>query len=97
MPMFPNVPDAPGVPAVNRAPGASSATPLMNERAGLPLPSWFFPLRDDDALAAHVAELESTELAEWEKQVTETEALRDSQRATDLLRSRRGAKSRPLL
>lgn len=65
------------------------ATPLRNKDVGLALPSWFFPLTDDEAVAAHVAELTSKELVEWEKQVAETEGLKDSQRAVALLRSRR--------
>jgi hypothetical protein len=68
----------------------STATPLRNEHVGLALPSWFFPLRDDEAVAAHVAKLASKELVEWEKRVAETEGLKGSQRAGDLLRSRRG-------
>ncbi len=68
----------------------STATPLRNEHVGLALPSWFFPLTHDEAMAAHVAELESKELEEWEKQVARTEGLKGSQRAADLIRSRRG-------
>jgi hypothetical protein len=68
----------------------SSATPLRNEHVGIPLPSWFFPLTDDTAMAAHVAELAAEELVDWEKQISETEGLKGSQRARELLRSRRG-------
>lgn len=62
---------------------------LRNEQVGLALPSWFFPMTDSEAMAVHVAKLESDELAEWEKRVVETEELKGSQRATDLLRLRR--------
>jgi hypothetical protein len=68
----------------------SSATPLRNEHVGLALPSWFFPLTDDEAVATHVARLASKELFEWEKRVAETEGLKGSQRAAHLVRSRRG-------
>jgi hypothetical protein len=68
----------------------SDATPLKNGEVALALPSWFFPLTTgDDALAAYVAKLASEELVEWEKQVSEAEGFKGSQRATDLLRSRR--------
>jgi hypothetical protein len=66
-----------------------AATPLSNEHIGLPLPSWFFPLSDDARVTEHVTGLASKELVEWEKRVAETEGLRGSQRAVDLLRSRR--------
>jgi hypothetical protein len=69
----------------------SNATPLRNEHVGLALPSWFFPLTDDAAMAAHVSELATKELVEWETQVAEMEGLRDSRRAADLLRSRRAS------
>jgi hypothetical protein len=68
----------------------SSATPLRNEHVGLALPSWFFPLTDDEAVVAHVAKLGSKELDAWEKQVAQTEGLKGTQWAADLLRSRRG-------
>lgn len=68
----------------------STATPLRNEHVGLALPSWFFPLTDDEAMEAHVAELAFKELEDWEKLVAETAALKGTQRAADLLRSRRG-------
>jgi hypothetical protein len=67
----------------------SSATPLWNEHVGLALPSWFFPLTNDEAVRTHVAELASKELVKWEKQVAETDGLNGSPRAADLLRSRR--------
>ena len=67
----------------------SNATPLTNEHVGLALPSWFFPLTDDEAMAEHVAKLASKELDEWERQVAETEGIKDSRRAADLLRLRR--------
>jgi hypothetical protein len=68
----------------------NSATPLSNERVGLPLPSWFFPMTTDEAVAERVAELTSKELADWEKRAAETEGFKGSQRAADLIRSRRG-------
>jgi hypothetical protein len=73
----------------------SSATPLRNDNAGLALPSWFFPLTEDEAVAEHVTELASKELVEWEKRVAEIEGLRASRRAADLLRSRRGSDASP--
>jgi hypothetical protein len=69
----------------------STAEPLRSDHAGLALPSWLFPLTDGEAIAAYVAELTSKELSEWEAQVADIEGIKNSQRATELLRARRGA------
>jgi hypothetical protein len=66
-----------------------SAMPLRREQAGLALPSWFFPLTEDEDVATYVAGLASNELLEWEKQVAETDEFKGSRRAADLLKSRR--------
>lgn len=68
----------------------NQAAPLVSGQTGLPLPSWFFPLTNDKAMAAHVAKLETTELDDWEKQVAGSPALKGSQRAAALLSARRG-------
>jgi hypothetical protein len=68
-----------------------NAAPLKSDHAGLALPSWFFPLTDGEAIAAYVAGLASKELAEWEAQVADTDGLKTTHRAIDLLRARRGA------
>lgn len=67
----------------------NSAAPLVNGQAGLPLPSWFFPMTNDKAMAAHVAKLTKDELDNWEKQVEANPAFKGSQRAASLLQSRR--------
>ena len=71
---------------------ATFEAPLTNEHVGcgLPLPSWFFPLTDDESMTDYVGKLTSKELVEWERQVAETEGLKGSRRAADLLQSRRG-------
>jgi len=69
----------------------STATPLRNDHAGLALPSWFFPLTEDEAIAAYVADLTAKELTEREAQVTAIDGLKASTRATELFRARRGA------
>jgi hypothetical protein len=69
----------------------SNASPLRSDDAGLALPSWFFPLTDSEAIAAYVAELTAKELAEWEAQIANADGLKNSERATDLLRARRAA------
>jgi hypothetical protein len=66
-----------------------SAAPLMGGHDGLALPSWFFPLTGDKAMAAHVAKLTADELNGWEKLVAGNAAFRGSQWATALLLSRR--------
>ena len=68
-----------------------NAAPLKSDHAGIALPSWFFPLTDGEAIAAYVAELTSKELAEWEAQLADTDGLKASQRAIEVLRARRGA------
>jgi hypothetical protein len=67
----------------------SNAAPLTDGQVGLPLPSWFFPLTDNEAMVAYVAGLQSRELEDWEKRVADADALKVSERAADLLRSRR--------
>jgi hypothetical protein len=71
----------------------STATPLRSDHAGLALPSWFFPLTDDEAIATYVAELTAKELTEWEAQVADTDEFINSMRATELLRARRGERA----
>jgi len=65
------------------------APPLKSGTAGLALPSWFFPMTPDKALATYVAKIEAKELDQWERDVSRTDGLRGSARAAGLLRSRR--------
>jgi hypothetical protein len=67
----------------------TSASPLSSGHNGLPLPSWFFAITADKAMAAHVTKLTEDELDYWEKQVASDKALAASQRVADLLQSRR--------
>lgn len=67
----------------------SRAPPLVSGQDGLALPSWFFPITDDETMAAHVANLTKDELDDWEKRVVSSKAFVGSQRAAALLRSRR--------
>jgi hypothetical protein len=67
----------------------TSAAPFVSGQTGLPLPSWFFPMTGDQAMATHVANLTKNELDDWERQIAANKTFAGSQRAAALLRSRR--------